>query len=216
MGTPPPGSSPARLTPSLQRPPPLPQALAPCRDPQVWPQASSCYSVYKHQQDSPFLRKGSETSPSPAVPSSLSAQLPGPSSPPSTLAAAWPHHLLTQSWPCSDLRSPAAQAVAAASILVRVLQLSDAPPQPPSFAPLPPPRLSLPLTSCPILGVSLFAAGAPGGSDGKESACSAGALGSIPELEEERQPTPAFLPGEPHGRRSLAGYIQSMGSQSRP
>ena len=28
-------------------------------------------------------------------------------------------------------------------------------------------------------------------------------------------PTPVFLPGEFHGQRSLAGYIQSMGSQSR-
>ena len=25
-------------------------------------------------------------------------------------------------------------------------------------------------------------------------------------LEKEWQPTPVFLPGEPHGRRSLAGY----------
>ena len=28
-----------------------------------------------------------------------------------------------------------------------------------------------------------------------------------------QQPTPVFLPGESHGQRSLAGYIQSMGSQ---
>ena len=27
------------------------------------------------------------------------------------------------------------------------------------------------------------------------------------------QPTPVFLPGESHGRRSLVGYIQSTGSQ---
>ena len=27
------------------------------------------------------------------------------------------------------------------------------------------------------------------------------------------QPTPVFLPGESHGRRSLTGYIQSTGSQ---
>ena len=27
------------------------------------------------------------------------------------------------------------------------------------------------------------------------------------------QPTPVFLPGESQGQRSLAGYIQSMGSQ---
>ena len=34
--------------------------------------------------------------------------------------------------------------------------------------------------------------------------------GSIPgwkdPLEEDRQPTPVFLPGESHGQRSLAGY----------
>ena len=41
----------------------------------------------------------------------------------------------------------------------------------------------------------------PGGSDGKESACSAGDAGSIPG-----QPTPVFLPGELHGERSLEGY----------
>ena len=29
----------------------------------------------------------------------------------------------------------------------------------------------------------------------------------------EWPPTPVFLPGESHGQRSLAGYIQSMGSQ---
>ena len=27
-----------------------------------------------------------------------------------------------------------------------------------------------------------------------------------------QQPTPVFLPGESHGQRSLAGYIQSIGS----
>ena len=32
------------------------------------------------------------------------------------------------------------------------------------------------------------------------------------ELEKERQPIPVFLPGEFHGRRSLAGYIP-VGSQ---
>ena len=30
----------------------------------------------------------------------------------------------------------------------------------------------------------------------------------------ERQPTPVFSPGESHGERSLAGYIQSMRSKS--
>ena len=51
----------------------------------------------------------------------------------------------------------------------------------------------------------------PGRSDGKESACNAGDLGSIPGLEKspwrrEWLPTPVFLPGEFHGWRSLVGY----------
>ena len=49
------------------------------------------------------------------------------------------------------------------------------------------------------------------GSDGKESACNEGDLGSIPEVgkipwRREWQPTPAFLPGEFHGHKSLQGY----------
>ena len=57
--------------------------------------------------------------------------------------------------------------------------------------------------------------GAPGGSDGKESACSVGDLGSISVLRKipwrrKWQPTPGFSPGESHGQRNLAG---SMGSQ---
>ena len=44
--------------------------------------------------------------------------------------------------------------------------------------------------------------GFPGGSEGKESACSAGDLGSIPGLGrfpggEHGNPLPIFLPGEP-------------------
>ena len=55
----------------------------------------------------------------------------------------------------------------------------------------------------------------PRGSDGKESSCNTGDLGSIPGLEGslgdgmegwEWLPTPVFLPGEFHGQRSLAGY----------
>ena len=51
----------------------------------------------------------------------------------------------------------------------------------------------------------------PGGSDGKESACNVGNLGSIPGLgrfpgEGNGQPTPVFWPGEFHGQKSLAGY----------
>ena len=50
--------------------------------------------------------------------------------------------------------------------------------------------------------------GFPGSSDGKESACNAGDLGSFPGLG--RSPGEAngnpLLPGEFHGQRSLAGY----------
>ena len=50
----------------------------------------------------------------------------------------------------------------------------------------------------------------PSGSDGKESACNAGDLGSIPELgrslEKGMATTPVFLSGEFHGQRSLVGY----------
>ena len=58
--------------------------------------------------------------------------------------------------------------------------------------------------------------GFPGGLDDKESACSAGDLGSIPGLRRSPgmqgwQPTPVFLPGEPHGQRSLAGYSECTG-----
>ena len=53
--------------------------------------------------------------------------------------------------------------------------------------------------------------GFPGGSDGKEYACNAGELGSIPGSgrspgRREWQPIPVFLPGESHGQRILAGY----------
>ena len=54
--------------------------------------------------------------------------------------------------------------------------------------------------------------GFPGGSAGKESACNAGDLGSIPGLGRSPGegngwlPTPVFFPGEFHGQRSLAGY----------
>ena len=46
-----------------------------------------------------------------------------------------------------------------------------------------------------------------GGSDSKESACSAGDLSSVQGQKDpwrrEWQPTPVFLPGESHGQRSL-------------
>ena len=56
--------------------------------------------------------------------------------------------------------------------------------------------------------------GFPGGASGKEPACCWRRLkrhgfdpwvGKIP-WRRARQPTPVFLPGEPHGQRSLAGY----------
>ena len=51
----------------------------------------------------------------------------------------------------------------------------------------------------------------PGGSDGKESACSVGGVpGSIPGLGrppgDRMAAHPSILPGESHGQRSLAGY----------
>ena len=61
-------------------------------------------------------------------------------------------------------------------------------------------------TGCPSL-----LRGVPGGSDGKESACSVEDWGSIPWVgkilwRREWQLTPVFLPGESQGQRSLAGY----------
>ena len=54
-------------------------------------------------------------------------------------------------------------------------------------------------------------AGFFGGSDYKLSACNAGDRGSIPGSgrspgEKNGNPTPVFLPGKSHGRRSLVGY----------
>ncbi|KAB0377494.1 hypothetical protein FD755_011938, partial [Muntiacus reevesi] len=51
----------------------------------------------------------------------------------------------------------------------------------------------------------------PGSSDGKESAYNAGDPGSIARSRRfpwrrKWQPTPLFLPGKSHGKRSLAGY----------
>ena len=53
--------------------------------------------------------------------------------------------------------------------------------------------------------------GFPCGSAGKESACNARDLGSVPALgrspgEGDDNPTPVFLPGKSHGQRSLADY----------
>ena len=53
--------------------------------------------------------------------------------------------------------------------------------------------------------------GFPGGSDGKESACNAKDLGSIPGSgrfpgEGNGNPLQLFLPGESHGQKNLMGY----------
>ena len=41
-------------------------------------------------------------------------------------------------------------------------------------------------------------------------------LGQEDLLEEERQPSPVFLPGESHGQRSLAGYSSLGRKESDP
>ena len=73
-------------------------------------------------------------------------------------------------------------------------------------------------TNCSLAGqwlpshrVSTQELGFPGGLDCKEFTCNSGDPGLIPGLgrsfwRREGQPTPVFLPGESHGRRSLAGY----------
>ena len=63
----------------------------------------------------------------------------------------------------------------------------------------------------------LYSLGFPGGSDGKESTCNMGDLGSIPGLGRspggrEWQPTPVFLPGG-YPWTEEPGGLQSMGSQ---
>ena len=65
-----------------------------------------------------------------------------------------------------------------------------------------------------VLKLLLNLLGFPGGSEGKEPACNAGGLGSIPRRR-KWQPTLVLLPGEFHGGRSLVG-IQSMGLQRFP
>ena len=65
-----------------------------------------------------------------------------------------------------------------------------------------------------ILVPSKEALGFPGGTSGKEPTCQCRRhkrcgfdpwVGKIP-WRRERQPTPVFLPGESHGKRSLVGY----------
>ena len=61
-----------------------------------------------------------------------------------------------------------------------------------------------------VIQVPNNSVGLPWWLNGKESACSAGDLGSIPGLKipwrRKWLPTPVFLPGESHGQRSLAGH----------
>ena len=52
-----------------------------------------------------------------------------------------------------------------------------------------------------------YVPGFPGGSDGKESVCNAGDLGSIPEAEHGNPLQYSFLEN-PHGQRSLVGCSQ--------
>ena len=59
----------------------------------------------------------------------------------------------------------------------------------------------------------------PGGSNGKESACNVEDYGSTSGLgrssgEGKWQPTPVFLPGKSHGRRSIVGYSPWGGKES--
>ena len=61
------------------------------------------------------------------------------------------------------------------------------------------------------LPLPLGSLGFPGGSDGKESACNSGDLGSIPGLgrsleEGHGNPLQYSCLENPHGQRSLAGY----------
>ena len=61
-----------------------------------------------------------------------------------------------------------------------------------------------------IFHFQLMPIGFPGESDGKESACNEGDLGSIPEsgrsLEKGMAPHSSILPGESHGQKSLTDY----------
>ena len=66
-------------------------------------------------------------------------------------------------------------------------------------------------TSPPLFQIPLIFLLKNGGSDGKESPCNAGDLGSIPGFgrfpwRRKWQPAPVFLPRESHGQGSLEGY----------
>ena len=60
--------------------------------------------------------------------------------------------------------------------------------------------------------------GFPGGAGGTESACQCRRCGFDPWVRKipwrrAWQPTAVFMPGESHGQRGLAGYIQYIGLQ---
>ena len=61
--------------------------------------------------------------------------------------------------------------------------------------------------------VILYKESFPRSSDGKESACPAGDMGSILvkiAWRRKWQPSPVFLPGESHGQRSLVGHSPAV------
>ena len=66
----------------------------------------------------------------------------------------------------------------------------------------------------PILKKLSALLGFPGGSESKESACSAGdlvpSLGQEDPLRRDCLPTPVFSPGRSHGQRSLAGLAKCV------
>ena len=69
-----------------------------------------------------------------------------------------------------------------------------------------------------LISSPTFSKGLPGGSDGKESACNVGYLGSIPGLRrspegEHGNPLQYSCLENPHGQRSLEGYC-SWGRKS--
>ena len=76
------------------------------------------------------------------------------------------------------------------------------------------------LVASPSFAYNKVLKGFPGRSDGKESTCNAGDLGSVPGLGRSPGegnswlPTPVFLPGEFHGQRKLAGYSPWGGKES--
>ena len=95
-------------------------------------------------------------------------------------------------------------------------------PHPWGLAPLPasaPAHLGRPVCwFIPIDQARYRPLGFPGGSDGKEPACNAGNPGLVPASRtipwrRAQLLTPAFLPGESHGQRKLAGGYRPWGPE---